>query len=151
MKTSIALGLVIVATAMAAPQGLVFKDKAGNMELRNFTKGWKISRVDGTDDTYKFRAAGTPLLATWESQGLMARMPILVGTAKQIDKKLELVEATMSGGVHVTTTRKSGNKASKAIQTVTLDSDSLEFNGPKNQIDLKGGVVVNQNDPGTNQ
>src|SRR5688572_14391444 len=123
----LALVPLLAASLGLASQQMVFKDKAGNMELRNFNKGWKISQVEGTDDMVKFRAAGTPLQAVWASQGMTVRTPSLQGTAKKIDKRLELVQATMSGGVHVTTTRKSGNKASKEVQTVTLDSDSLEY------------------------
>src|SRR5687768_6211214 len=74
-------GLIGVASLAVAQQRLHFRDKAGNMELRDFTGGWKISRVEGTENKFKFRAAGKPLTAIWESQGITAKTAVLQGTA----------------------------------------------------------------------
>jgi lipopolysaccharide export system protein LptA len=62
-----------------------------------------------------------------------------------------LVDATLSGGVHASVERPSGERGSSATQTATADGAKAIYSAANNTLDLEDSVVIHDDDPGTNR
>ncbi|HVL38618.1 MAG TPA: hypothetical protein VM328_04420, partial [Fimbriimonadaceae bacterium] len=150
MKTyqAVVAALATVSAVGGASGGqsqITFRDKAGTMQLSNFTS-WKSSG----QDVIKFSGSGNPLRYTWTTQNLTGQSATFEGTARRSEQRTELVEAIVGGGVRSTATRPS-SAGGNATQTIVLNSQTARYTAENSRITLTGGVTVNQEDAAADQ
>jgi lipopolysaccharide export system protein LptA len=145
LKMSVALA-VAAASEGGAQKPWTINDAGGNMTVENIAHQ-KTNTVAGGDLEFSF--AGTPLLATWESQGITIECARMIGLAEKAEKgKYELANATMSGAVKAVVKRKSSNGSSDKWQTVTATGETAKYDAKAGVLTLSGGVEVVNDDPG---
>jgi len=131
--------------AVAAPQGIVFKDKAGNMVLKNLTS-WKTSLA--ATDRLEFLGKGNPLHGTWKDQGLTVEAQQISGTAlKKANGAFRLASAEITGAVEATILQSTAN----GTRTSSLHSEFVSYNAVGSSAKIKGSFTFRIQSPGEGQ
>lgn len=140
------LPLFLGSAILASLQGIVFRDKAGNMSLENM-KSWKGTKVD--DNTMSFVGAGNPLRGQWKDQGLSLQQAIRIeGTAVRAKGNVfRLEQASMSGSV-IAVLRQQGSGGER---TTTLKAESIVYTAEPSKAVITGGVDLKIHSPGISQ
>lgn len=135
---------MIFAMAWAAGGGVVFKDKEGNLEIRDLGS-WKVTRVN--EKSLAFRGTGSPFVGFFRSQGMTVRARSIEGTMTRFTRGYELDRATIRGGVNAEIAQKGSGRTSD------LKGDTLVIQGGKEstQATLTGNVTVRSEDPTKSQ
>jgi hypothetical protein len=131
------LGLGICAAALAAAQGIVFSDKAGNMDVRGLSS-WRTTRLDQTKA--RFVGKGSPLTARWKRQGVQFVGRSIEGLIQEDQGgSYRLSSATVGGGVTASLERadEKGNP-----RKTTLTAPTVKFDGARDLVEATGGVGV---------
>jgi lipopolysaccharide export system protein LptA len=137
------------AAAWCSQQRITFRDRAGDMEIRNGTS-WFSQQLD--ENRISFGGKGRPIVAEWKKQGRYMESASIEGVASRgAGGALSLVSATLSGGVVVRQTRQSANSASTIPQVVKLASASANYVAKDDRWTLDGGVTATQTDEGARQ
>lgn len=143
VKTATMLVIFCSVAIALAQSGGMFKDKAGNMEVRNI-KSWRI-QPDGKG-RIKFIGVGSPTLrGSWRAQRLTISAGSLEAFVSADEKNAyALNTATMSGGVQVV--RESPGSAG-GTQAATVKSSSATYTAKEQRVDAKGNVSLHSEDP----
>lgn len=134
MKNRI-VGMTLAIAAMA--QAVTFKDKDGNMVLRELTS-W--STLKKGESEFEFKGRGNPFIGTWRDQGLELSAQTIDGTAKKGKAGFYLSNATVRGNL----TAQIKQTEAGSTRVTKLRSTQLVFKGSEDKfgIDLTGTVRV---------
>lgn len=145
-KTILLPALVLVA-ALALAQGGMFRDKAGNMEVRNI-KSWRI-QPEGKGKI-KFVGVGSPTLkGTWRAQRLTITAGSLEAYVTADSKNAYALDtASMTGGVQVD--RESPGSAG-GTQSANVKSSTATYMAKEQRIEAKGNVTLHSQDDSIGQ
>lgn len=134
--TVCALG--VTAAALALQSNTVFRDRAGNMEVRNLSR-W---RAQSSREGVRFEGWGSPFTGVWKDQGLnITAAQIVAEAAGTPQRGLRLKSATVSGNVVATTQQQSG---STKLQTETL---RIYGGAQATRFEAPGALTITSTDP----
>lgn len=139
----------LAACALAMQQRITFRDRAGDMEIRNGSS-WFSQQLD--EERISFGGKGRPIIAEWKKQGRYMEAASIEGVVvRGAGGALSLESATLSGGIVVRQTRPSANSVSSVPQIVKLTSASATYAAKEDLWTLRGGVSATQTDEGARQ
>ncbi len=122
---------------------IAFRDKAGNMTIRNYT-GWSLDVVDA--NTIAFRGTGKPLMGSWTAQKLNMRANSANGTATKNSKGVfELAVATFEGNVALDLKRQSAASETE-MQEIHVQAGRATYTESEQKVVASGGVSVKSTD-----
>ncbi len=136
---------------LAPVQGPEIRDKTGGTWVRGWSK-MRYEKQPGNKGRYIVRAnPGKRILGSWKQEGMEIEVGDLDFIFTTSNGTFDLQSATMGGTIEATFTRPSSNAASKTMQTANIKAGSADYSDTKSTIDVRGGVNLASNDPGSNQ
>ncbi len=131
------------------PEKNSFQDKARNMVVRNIG-GWRTERADPKKkELIQFFAKALPnkkLEATWKKQRILIIALSINGTMRYDGQTLELLSATMTGGVETTVARDSVEPGAKEPQITKIDSPAASYEAGTATLTASGGLTLTNTD-----
>ncbi len=145
-----AAAALVLATGInaLAGQGVTFRDKSGNMSVRN-ADSWLVEQLD---DKFRFLCTGKPLIAAWQRQGLEVRSARLSGEAASRESgETALLTADLDGGVEAALVRDSSEPGADSKQRIRITGPKASYLASEERWTLPSGFDMTRSDPGAGQ
>jgi hypothetical protein len=124
---------------------LSFRGKDGEIVITNLVSlGGYLDPKNEDLIHFQAKAKADKAHLTWADQNLTADFSTVSGTYNQ---KREMETLVMGGGVVAMVKRPTSAAESKALQTVVLRSQTIDFNGITRRADMPSAVTIDQDDP----